>query len=204
MYFVLFFFPIQSFWFVCSDVCAQNSTCFFEVNQENDKEKIVQTSISIINGTDVKVAAHVFGNTNALLDDKMDVSKKMRMYFNKDLKDAKTFTVIYKHNATQTRYRKFNLGQRQPGDKQIYFESQNVTVGFRFAEKEFKYSDPNKFITSIGFSFEVSTNRIWWIIPFEISNFNHNLFVDSSHQLPRLFWTAHSSRNMNSMQLFMI
>lgn len=69
---------------------------------------------------------------------------------------AKTFTVIYKHNSTQTQNRKFNLGQRQLGDKQLHFDTQNVTIGFRFAEKEFKFNDPHKFITAIGFSMEVS------------------------------------------------
>jgi len=134
----------------------KNSTCYFEVNQENDQEKIVQATVSIINGTDVKVTAHVWGSIGALINDNMNPQKKMKILLNKD-DDAKTFTVIYKHNATQTRYRKFNLGQRQFDDKQLHFETQNVTIGFRFAEKEFKYNDPTKCITAISFSFESPT-----------------------------------------------
>lgn len=133
----------------------QNSTCFFEVNQENDKEKILQATITIINATDITVSASIHGSMMSVLDTNMDSIKKINMFMNK-VNSAKTFTVIYKHNSTQTQNRKFNLGQRQLGDKQLYFDTRNVTIGFRFAEKEFKYNDPSKFITAIGFSMEVS------------------------------------------------
>lgn len=113
----------------------------------------MQATINIVNGTDVKVSAAVFGASVSLLT--ADLNKKSSL-LRRNKSNPKTFTVIYKHNATQTRNRKFNLGYRQPGDKLLQFENKNVTVGFRFAEKEFQFSEKGKYITAIGFSMEVS------------------------------------------------
>lgn len=149
---------------------SQNSTCYFEINQENDKEKILQATITIVNATDVEVSTAIHGSNFNVIHSDINSMKKMQMLMSEE-RTAKTFTVIYRHNGTQTRNRRFNLGQRQIGDKQLHFETKNATIGFRFAETEFKYNDPNKFITAIGFSLEVSgcilydAYRIYWRLP---------------------------------------
>lgn len=101
--------------------------------------------INIVNGTDVVVMVTIhrasvsFGPSFGGLDQK-----------------PKVFIIGYAHNTTQTRDRKISLGYRQQGDELIGFESKNVTLKKRFAEHEFLFNAPNKFITSVGFSFSVS------------------------------------------------
>lgn len=72
----------------------------------------------------------------------------------------KTFTVVYGHNATQTRNRRINLGQRQMGDRLLDFQYKNVTlpekIFKKFAEDDFFYNGKHQYITSVQFAFNVS------------------------------------------------
>lgn len=71
----------------------------------------------------------------------------------------KTVTIIYGHNTTQTQNRRIILGHRQSGDRLIDFQTNNVTYSYRFPEAELQFHDETKFITSVGFSFDVSFCR---------------------------------------------
>lgn len=111
----------------------------------------MQATLNIVNGTDVRVTATIYGSSISLS------SNMGKMNANKLIK-PKTFTIVYGHNATQTRNRKINLGQRQHGDKLIEFVTKNVTLSIlkRFPEEEFAFYNKQKYITSVGFSFDVS------------------------------------------------
>jgi len=122
------------------------SNATVEIKQEPGKERFVQSIINIINGTDVSIMASIY-----------KASISMNLFALDRNTRPKVFIVGYAHNTTQTRDRKINLGQRQQGDEMIGFESKNVTLKNRFAEHEFLFNAPNKFITSVGFSFSTPT-----------------------------------------------
>lgn len=122
---------------------------------EKGKEKNVQAILSIVNGTNFKVTATLHGSGVNLID----VGMLMKAIGDKDA-TPKTFTVVYAHNQTKSLNRKVVLGKRQHGDKMIAFQTKNVTLSSRFAESEFEYADKHKYITSIGFSFDVRVRSI--------------------------------------------
>lgn len=125
-----------------------------DVSLEIGKEKTLQAILTIRNASNIEVYASIYGPSVNIFDlyslHRVDFSKVPLMK-----SKPKTFTVIYGHNATQTRNRKIILGQRQMGDKMIAFQKKNVTFSYRFAETEFQYQDDTKHITSVGFSFDV-------------------------------------------------
>lgn len=117
---------------------------------EKGKEKTLQTILSIINGTNFKVTATMYGASVNLFD----ADSLIKSLGEKQTK-PKTFTVVYGHNSTRSLNRKINIGHRQHGDKMLAFQSKNVSISSRFAENEFEFQDNQKYITSIGFSFDV-------------------------------------------------
>lgn len=130
----------------------QISNTTFEVNTEKDKERNLQAIINIVNGTTFNVIASVYGSSVNLLGAS---ALQMLPTLNSKQNQPKTFTVIYGHNATQSRDQHVIFGERQMGDKQIAFITKNATFSYRFAETEFEYRDEQKHITSVKFSFDV-------------------------------------------------
>lgn len=115
----------------------------------NGKERTFQMTISILNGTNVIVTATIYGSSVRLFD--TNALHSLPSVGNK----PKTFTVVYGHNTTRTRNQHVIFGQRQPGDKQLTFDTKNVTFSYRFAETELQYRDDHKHITFAHFSFDV-------------------------------------------------
>lgn len=80
--------------------------------------------------------------------------------FDKEDTSPKSYTVIYVKNATARPSEKTvasnSIGNRQPGDQLIYFESRNVTNVSRFPSRAFEYSGDEYSITYVGFAFNVS------------------------------------------------
>lgn len=122
------------------------------MNTEKDKERTLQAVINVVNGTEFNVVGTIYGSSVSLLGAS---ALQMLPSLNGKQSTPKTFTVVYGHNATKTRNQHVILGQRQPGDKQIAFESKNATFSYRFAETEFEYHDEHKHITSATLSFDV-------------------------------------------------
>lgn len=130
----------------------QKSFALFELGLEKGKERTLQATLNIVNGTNVHVTGEIYGPAVSVIDD------LSRFTQHSNHVKPKTMTVVYGHNSTKTRNRKINLGSRQPGDKLIEYQTKNVTLSYRFAETEFVYHDEHKHITSVGFSFDVSHN----------------------------------------------
>lgn len=129
-----------------------------EVSTEKDKERNLQAQINIINGTNIHVVGRIYGPSVSLLN--VFALQKAASLGVGDRNTPKTVTVVYGHNTTQTRNRKVFLGHRQDGDKLIDFQTNNVTFSYRFPEAELQFHDKNKYITSVGFSFDVSLENV--------------------------------------------
>lgn len=145
------FFFLNWFFAVAAVEPEKTSFAALELSLEKDKERTLQATINIVNGTRIHVTAAVHGPSVSVLD----AGSVQRFALLRNQAVPKTMTIVYGHNATKTRNRKVILGQRQPGDKLIDFQTKNVTLSFRFAETEFEYHDKQKHITSVGFSFNV-------------------------------------------------
>lgn len=141
-----------------------------EVNAEKGKEKTLIANINIINGINVRVVGQIYGSSVNLLD--AGTFQKFATLGNTN--KPKTMTVVYGHNSTQTRNRKVNMGYRQDGDKLIAFQTKNVTFAYRFAETEFEFHDQQKYITCIGFSFDVSNTKPNDLVHIHFVLFNAN------------------------------
>lgn len=116
-----------------------------------DEKRTLQAMLNIVNGTNVVVTAKIYGETSTIYQGGLVHAIRA--------KTPKTMTVIYGHNATQTRDHKIVLGHRQPGDEKLDFQKEIVAFKYRFAEAEFKYptheeSNPPS-ITAVEFSFDV-------------------------------------------------
>lgn len=78
--------------------------------------------------------------------------------FDDKVKKRQSFTIVQIENSKNPKkYRSNAVGERQPGDKLIYFQSQNVTNTAKFSEAEFIFlGKTQQAITYVGFSFDVS------------------------------------------------
>lgn len=130
----------------------QTSFAEISVSLEKDKERTLQATLNIVNGKNIHVRAEVYGPSVNLLD----AGSLQKFALTRNQIIPKTMTIVYGHNATKTRNHIVSLGQRQLGDKLIDFQAKNVTLSYRFAETEFEFNDAKKYITSVGFSFDVS------------------------------------------------
>lgn len=140
----------------------QNSTGTLDVQAAAcwESDKIVKSTINVINGTNVSVTATING-----FDSTISSSTLMQIFDQKTYFQPKSFTLIYIHNATQSKYRKISIGQRQTGDKLLTFESKNVTISNRFAETEFEFENESTYLTYVGFSFSVSIKNVVAQVP---------------------------------------
>lgn len=72
--------------------------------------------------------------------------------------ESRSFTLVYAHNNKPKRNRIVTVGQRQPNDKLIKFESRTNVMINRFPESDFEFYDETKYLTCVRFSFNVSVN----------------------------------------------
>lgn len=124
-----------------------------EINPNRDN--VVTAVINTINCTDTKTTVQVFVSKQGHLTSYRN-SSFFRNIFGDRLLYPRSFTLIYAHNNTRSRNRIISLGQRQPNDKLLQFESKLVKVINRFAEDDFQYENETRSITKITFSFDVS------------------------------------------------
>lgn len=114
--------------------------------------KNIAATISIYNALNVTATISIYGFGTTLIP-------ALRGWpFQKDDLESKSFTIVYMKNAiaatAEKQYAKNSIGNRQPGDGLIYFESRNVTNVSRFPSRAFEYSGDDS-ITYVGFSFNV-------------------------------------------------
>lgn len=72
----------------------------------------------------------------------------------------KSFTLVYQHSSISTRNRFIQFGDRQIGDRLLYFEAKKVMLSNRFAAADFLYENSQQSITSFAFSLDVNTLSI--------------------------------------------
>lgn len=120
----------------------------------SNETKKIEATISIPNARNVTATISLRGFVMILMP------TLQRWPFDKEDTSAKSYTVVYVKNATSTPSNKTfasnSIGNRQPGDQLIYFESRNVTNVSRFPSRAFEYSGDEYAITYVGFAFNVS------------------------------------------------
>lgn len=121
------------------------------------KETVVSSTLNIFNGTNVAVWIRIFG-FGASMSSRIFTDPFTVEIFGDKLFEPKSFALVYAHNTTQTRYNSIHLGERQPGDHLLKFDSKFIqrTSTTNFPESEFEYGQTNAYLTHIFFSFNVS------------------------------------------------
>lgn len=111
----------------------------------------VNATVHIYNARDVTTTITVWGQSN--------LSYYLEPFRNMENIRFKSLTFIYERNALRSTkpkiYAQNAIGNRQKGDKLLYFESRNVTNISRFPSRGFEYVG-NEYITFVSFSFNVS------------------------------------------------
>lgn len=134
----------------CSGVIAHDT------NVGTRKETVVSSTLNIYNGTDVEVWVRIYG-FGASMSRRIFTDPFTVEILGDKLFEPKSFALVYAHNATQTRYSTIHMGERQPGDHLLKFDSKYIqrTSTTNFPESEFEYSQTNAYLTHITFSFNV-------------------------------------------------
>lgn len=71
---------------------------------------------------------------------------------------SRSLTLVYAHKHEQRGNRSITVGQRQPNDKLLKFESKVNVITKRFPESDFEFYDERKYLTCVKISFSVSMN----------------------------------------------
>lgn len=153
----------------CTVVAPKKSLLFFSLiqtltgnisknaNVGPRKENVVSATLDIQDGTDVEVWVRIYG-VGASISSRLSVDPFTVEFLGDKLFEPKSFALVYAHNVTQKRHHLISLGERQPGDHLVKFDSKFIqrTSTNNFPESEFEYSQTDAYLTHISFSFDVS------------------------------------------------
>jgi len=133
------------------DVLYANSTGEIKVSGLN-----INAKVTIPNTKHGSATISVFGESN-LPFGYMEAFRRM------EILHFQSLTYIYVKKTLPPPipklYAQNAIGNRQPGDQLIYFESRNVTNSSRFPSRGFQYSG-DEYITYVGFSFNSPTAMV--------------------------------------------
>lgn len=118
--------------------------------------KTVKINMKITNATSLRV--HLVLKGNIFIDHSgyfpFRIIKPQERQF-----EPKSFTLVYKHDPEQSKskHRQVTVGERQTGDKLLYFRRKKAVANVGIADTDFEYINNLEFITSVTFFVNVST-----------------------------------------------
>lgn len=119
------------------------------------EDTVITANLNVMNCSKLNVTAQIFGH-GASVATTLATDPFMAEVFGDEIFEAKSFALVYAHNATRSKDRYFKIGRRQPTDTLLKSEKIVVTNAFNsYPQQEIEYIDPNMFITQMEFQFNV-------------------------------------------------